>query len=89
MMIVKSTDFRISDAVRAVFSCDGESITVQIICADKAAGSPMTYTYEEAVALGNRIIESGSWDDFPVSGIPVDALKDFGHRLRQYGLHGS
>jgi hypothetical protein len=89
MMIAKSSDFRISDAVRAVFRCDGESITVQIICADKAAGSPMTYTQEEAVALGNRIIESGSWDEFPVSGVPVDAVKDFGHRLRQYGLHGS
>jgi hypothetical protein len=49
----------------------------------------MTYTQEEAVALGNRIIESGSWDEFPVSGVPVDAVKDFGHRLRQYGLHGS
>jgi hypothetical protein len=58
-MIVKSSDFIISGAVRAVFRCDGESITVQIVCADKPAGSPMTYTYKEAVALGNRIIESG------------------------------
>jgi hypothetical protein len=89
IMMVKSSDFRISDAVRAVFRCDEESVTVQIICEDKAAGAPMTYTREEAVALGNRIIESGSWGEFPVSGVPVDALKGFGHRLRQYGLHGS
>jgi len=87
-MTVKSSDFRISDTVRAAFRCDGESVTVQIICANKAAGSPMTYTCEEAVALGNRIIESGSWDEFPVSGIPVDGLKNFGHALRKYGLDG-
>jgi hypothetical protein len=84
-----NSDFRMSDAVRAVFSCDGESVTVQIMYENKAVGSPMTCAREEAVALGNRIIESGSWGDFPVDGIPVDALKGFAHRLRQYGLHGS
>ena len=88
-MTANSSDFRISNDVRAVFRCDGASITVQIMRADKAVGSLMKYTLEEAVALGNRIIESGSWDQFPVSGVPVDCLKDFGHRFRQYGLDGS
>jgi hypothetical protein len=41
-----------------------------------------SYILAEAAALGERIFKTGTWDEFPVSGISTSKLRIFGQRLR-------
>jgi hypothetical protein len=55
--------------------------------ADQAVGKNFLYTLEEAANLGERILKTGTWAEFPVSDISTSALRAFGQRLRDYGIN--
>jgi|SRR5690348_1836991 hypothetical protein len=86
---MKGSDFTITDSLHAIFACDGNFIFVTFVSDGKQVGERFSFARSQAANLGQQLIESGSWNDFPFSGIPVDDLKNFGQRLRDYGLNGS
>lgn len=85
---LKGSDFTVTDSLHAAFVCDGNVVQVTFIGEGQQVGERFEFTRSKAADLGNRIIENGSWDEFPVSGISVQALRNFGQRLRDYGLNG-
>lgn len=46
------------------------------------------HTLEEAADLGEPILETATWDEFPIGGISTSGLRSFGQRLRDYGING-
>ena len=84
----RCSDFSITDSLHALFVCDGKVVLVSFVNEGKQVGEKFSFPIAEAANLGQQIMNSGTWDEFPVSGISVDGLKAFGQRLRDYGLNG-
>jgi hypothetical protein len=61
---------------------------VTFVTEGEQVGERFNFTRSEAADLGQKIIQDGSWEKFPFSGISVEALRSFGQRLRDYGLNG-
>jgi hypothetical protein len=85
---MSGSDFKLTESVRAVFTCERGTVQFYLVDAEKYVGKRFLYTLEEAAALGERIFKTGTWDEFPVSGISTSALRAFGQRLRDYGING-
>jgi hypothetical protein len=85
---LKGTDFTITSSLHSAFVCDGSEVQVTFVSEGEQVGERLNFTRSEAADLGQKIFENGSWDEFPVSGISVGALRNFGQRLRDYGLNG-
>ena len=79
---LKGSDFTITDSLHAVFVCDGSVVLVTFVMNGEQAGDRLSFTRAEAADLGQRIVETGTWNEFRFSGIPIEALKNFGQRLR-------
>jgi hypothetical protein len=87
-LVVSSNDFRLTESTRAVFTCERGTVQFYFVDADKDVGKRFLYTLEEAADLGERIVRTGTWEEFPVSGISTSDLRSFGQRLRDYGING-
>jgi hypothetical protein len=85
---MSGSDFKLTESTRAVFTCGRGTVQFYFVDADKDAGKRFFYTLEEAAALDERIFKTGTWDEFPVSGISTSALRSFGQRLRDCGING-
>jgi hypothetical protein len=85
---MSASSFEISRSTDAVFSCEGPLVTVYFKCEGELVGRTFTFSRGEAAKFGTNIKTTGIWDEFPVSGISIDAVKAFGGRLRDYGLNG-
>src|SRR5216683_1298560 len=79
---MKGSDFSITDSLHFVFACDGKVVLGRFVHEGQEMGEKFSFTLSEAADLGQRIMEGGSWDKFPVSGISVDRVKALGQRLR-------
>jgi hypothetical protein len=82
-----SSDLAISNSVRAVFKCDGDTVEVEFLVNDKSASSDI-YTRVEAIRIGAEIAAQGSHARFPISGVDVNDAKSFGIVLKRYGETG-
>jgi hypothetical protein len=85
---LKGSDFKITSSLHAVFVCDCNVVVVTFVMDGTQAGDRFSFTRAQADDLGQRIMQTGTWDEFPFNGIPVEALKNFGQRLRDYGKNG-
>jgi|HubBroStandDraft_6_1064221.scaffolds.fasta_scaffold2963729_1 hypothetical protein len=85
---LKGSDFEITTSLHAVFVCDSNVVVVTFVMDGTKAEHRFSFTRSQADDLGQRITETGTWDEFPFSGISVEALKNFGRRLRDYGKSG-
>jgi hypothetical protein len=85
------SDFSITNngSVSAVFNCDGQSVSIVFYANGNQVGCPVVFARSEAVEVGKRVADTGIYEDFPVSGVLLADLKNFGVRLRQYGETGS
>ena len=75
---------------RAVFSCDGVSVTFYFRDAsDRIAGESRTLSRADAVKVGKKIAETGLYDQeiCPVQVLTAD-MRCFGRRLQAYGEDG-
>jgi hypothetical protein len=68
-----SSDLAISNSVRAVFKCDGDTVEVEFLVNDTSASSDI-YTRVEAIRIGAEIAARGSHARFPISGVDVNDL---------------
>lgn len=85
---LRSSDLEMTSWMHAVFVCDGSVVEVTFVMNGEQAGERFSFTRAEAVDLGQRIMETGTWHEFPISGVPLEALANFGQRLRDYGQNG-
>ena len=85
---MSASDFKLTESARAVFYCERGLLQFYFVDGDKDVGKRFLYTLEEAAELGERIVTTGAWEDFPVSGISTLDLRSFGQRLRDYGISG-
>ena len=85
---LKGSDFEITSSVHAIFVCDSDVVFVTFLIDGTQAGDKFSFTRAQSHDLGQRIMETGTWDEFPVNNISVEALKHFGQRLRDYGKNG-
>jgi hypothetical protein len=85
---MKGSDFEITNSLHAIFGCDGNVVLVTFVLDGEQAGERFSFTRAQADDLGQRIMETGTWDEFQFDGIPIEALKNFGQRLRDYGKNG-
>jgi hypothetical protein len=85
---LKGSDFEITSSLHAVFVCDCDVVVVTFVTDGTQAGNRFSLTRAQADELGQQIMETGKWDEFPFDDIPVEALKNFGRRLRDYGKDG-
>src|SRR6267378_2118506 len=75
---MKGSDFEITSSLHAVFVCDGNVVVVTFVLDGTQAGDRFSFTRAQADDLGQRIVETGTWGEFPFNGIPIEALKNFG-----------
>ena len=66
---MSGSDLKLTESTRAVFTCERGTVQFYFVDADKDVGKRFLYTLEEAAALGERIFKTGTWGEFPVSGI--------------------
>ncbi len=85
---LKGSDFTITDSLHAFFACDGNVVFVTFVMEGAQVGDRLSFTRAQAADLGQQIVEKGTWNEFRFSGIPLDAFKNFGQRLRDYGQNG-
>jgi hypothetical protein len=85
---VSGSDFKVTESTRAVFTCERGTVQFYFVDAGKDVGKRFFYTLEEAADLGERILQTGTWEEFPVSRITPSELRNFGQRLRDYGING-
>jgi hypothetical protein len=85
---MSGSDFKLTESTRAVFTCERGTVQFYFVDADKDVGKRFLYTLEEAAELGERILETGTWNEFPIGGISTSGLRSFGQRLRDYGING-
>ena len=85
---MSGSDFRLTESVRAVFTCERGTVQFYFVDAHKDVGKSFLYTLKEAADLGAQILKTGTWDEFPVTGISASALRSFGQRLQDYGING-
>ena len=85
---MSACDFKLTESTRAVFYCERGLLQFYFVDRDKDVGKRFLYTLEEAAELGERIVTTGAWEDFPVSGISTSDLRSFGQRLWDYGISG-
>lgn len=84
---ITGSDFAISPSARAVFRCDGETVSVEYKVNDKPFGADK-FTRAEAVQIGTEIEWAGAHERFPIPYIDVNHVKGFGKILRRYGETG-
>jgi hypothetical protein len=77
-----------SSSVRAVFECDESVVRVQFYSGADKAGPVFSFSRAEAVEVGNDVAKTGLFKDFPISGVLLSDIKNFGIRLAQYGKNG-
>jgi hypothetical protein len=68
--------------------CERGIVQFYFLVHEKQVGKNFLYTLEEAAVLGEQIFKTGTWKEFPVSGISTSDLRGFGQRLRDYGVKG-
>jgi hypothetical protein len=73
---------------RQVFACERGTVQFYFVDFDKDVEKRFLYTLEEAAKLGERIVKTGVWEEFSVSGIATSELRSFGERLSDYGVNG-
>jgi len=84
-----ASDFEITRSVHAVFYVAADKGLIRVIFTvdGKPVPGEIYFGFDEAAQLGKQIEASGSWSSFPIDGVPIEALKAFGHRLHDYGIH--
>jgi hypothetical protein len=85
---MSGSDFKLTESARAIFACERGTVQFYFVESDKDVGKRFLYTLEEAAKLGERIVKTGTWEEFPVIGISTSQLRSFGERLRDYGING-
>jgi hypothetical protein len=89
-MTTCSSDLSInsSGSVRAAFECDEAVVKVQFYSDTEKIGPLFSFTRAEAIKVGKDVAITGLLKGFPVSGILISDIKNFGLRLGQYGENG-
>ena len=85
---MSGSDFKLTESLRAVFTYERGTVQFYFVDDGKYLGKVFLYTLLEAADLGEQILNSGTWDEFPVSRISTSELRSFGERLRDYGING-
>ena len=85
---MNESSLELTRSIDAVFSCDGPIVRFYFSMNGEQAGQNFAYSRSDATALGKQIAATGEWEEFPINGVPVESLRNFGHRLQQYGLNG-
>jgi hypothetical protein len=90
VMTQHTSDVKLGDhtsSVRAVFRCEGNSVTVTFMDAKQQVGQSKTFSRAEASKLGQRAEETGLYDYLPLE-LPSEYVKNFGIVFRRYGEKG-
>ena len=74
-------------SIRAVFHCDGKTVTVSFHHGEKQLSPPKTFSRANAVKHGKRAEETGLYDYLPID-LPSDCVRTFGKVLKRYGEKG-
>ena len=81
-----STSIGLSDISnkQAVLRRNQGIVTVEFCENVSRVGEPKSFSLNEAVEFGQRVYETGEWEDFPFGGIPIATVKILGKRLKEF-----
>jgi hypothetical protein len=72
---MSGSDFRLTESVRAVFTCERGTVQFYFVDAHKDVGKSFLYTLEEAADLGAQILKTGTWMNFQSPEFPTRHLE--------------
>ena len=83
-----SLDLTDDASAHVSFHCDGKTVSFQFFYFNEKVGDRINISRADAFTLGENAEKTGTSDLFPISGLSVDAVKNFGRRLWLYGKDG-
>jgi hypothetical protein len=83
---VTGSDLSLADdsSLHAAFYCDKVNVMTVFYCGEDRIDRPMIFTAAEAVQVGQRVADTGVYEECPVQ-VSTSAIKFFGNRLKEYG----
>src|SRR5215467_4251978 len=80
----RSVVFEISPSVLAVLEFDGVLVRITFTDHGECVLPHFNLTPDNVYELGQDMVRSSGWRDFPVSGISREAIQALGNRLQEY-----
>ena len=76
--------FEIGPSVLAVLEFDGVLVRITFTNHDEHVPPQFNLNLGNVYELGQDMVRSRRWRDFPVSGVSREAIQALGHRLQEY-----
>jgi hypothetical protein len=84
---VRGSDLSLTDdrSLHVAFYCDKVNVMAVFYSGADRIDRPRVFTADEAVEVGQRIAETGVYEESPLQ-VSISAIKCFGNRLKEYGV---